>query len=114
MKDSGQVIQRRFYSDSLGSILHSLVIIYETRLLLCIHGLEEWHLILLKKAKIMNNAMLNGSFFPIGFNKIAEICTFSTLCVRHHLYEHKKSLFFASPSCRFLQNKNAGFCTYKM
>ena len=23
-------------------------------------------------------------------------------------------LFFASPSCRFLQNKNVGFCTYKM
>ena len=23
-------------------------------------------------------------------------------------------VFFASPSCRFLQNKNAGFCTYKM
>ena len=26
----------------------------------------------------------------------------------------KTEVFFASPSCRFLQNKNAGFCTYKM
>ena len=23
-------------------------------------------------------------------------------------------VFFATPSCRFLQNKNVGFCTYKM
>ena len=104
MKNCGQVIQRRFYRNSLGSILHRLVIINETRLLLCIHSLEERHLIFLEKAIVMKCAMLNGSIFPIRFNKIAEICTFSTLCVRHHLYEHKKSPFYTTMYCNYSIN----------
>ena len=79
VKDPDQVIQRRFHNNGLGSILHCLVIINETRLLLCIHSLEKWYLILLEKAKVMKCAMFDGSVFSVRFNKIAEISPLSSL-----------------------------------
>ncbi len=88
----GQISQRRFYINSLGSILHRLVIINETRLLLRIHGLEKRYLIFLEKAKVMECAMLNGAIFPVRFNKITEIRSLSPFRIRHSFNKHKSLL----------------------
>ena len=55
-----------------------------------------------------------------GFKIVSEYVNEVDVCMHvcYIIFEGSKmglkTVFFASPSCRFLQNKNVGFCTYKM